>query len=144
MTWNEFWILNNGPPPVDHKLYLANVKDVVERLRIHPCVAHYCATNECERFIPGTEELIMEIDGTRTYQPQSECCGRSLIGVLENVGIIINITTAIDIVRAIFIGIITVQIRKLLGACGVGILFPRLRCTLLWTLTNPYTHNMIF
>lgn len=46
----------------------------VKRIRNHPSLAYYVASNESSE-VTGTPELIEALDGTRGYQMQSECDG---------------------------------------------------------------------
>ncbi|MDR3625205.1 MAG: hypothetical protein P4L45_00125, partial [Ignavibacteriaceae bacterium] len=74
LVWAEFWITGDTDFPVDTALYLQNLESTVKRIRNHPSLAYYVASNESDE-IPGTRELLNKIDGTRGYQPQSECDG---------------------------------------------------------------------
>lgn len=74
MVWQEFWLSGNTYFPSDVSLYLSNVESTVKRLRNHPSLSYYVSSNESTE-MPGTEDLIMKIDGTRSYQMESECCG---------------------------------------------------------------------
>jgi hypothetical protein len=48
MVWQDFWLANpwDGPDPKDDDLFLRNVRDLVLRIRNHPCLALYCGRNE--------------------------------------------------------------------------------------------------
>jgi Exo-beta-D-glucosaminidase Ig-fold domain/Glycosyl hydrolases family 2/F5/8 type C domain/Glycosyl hydrolases family 2, sugar binding domain/TAT (twin-arginine translocation) pathway signal sequence len=48
VVWQDFWLANpwDGPEPDDNALFLSNVKDLVLRIRNHPCVGLYCGRNE--------------------------------------------------------------------------------------------------
>jgi Glycosyl hydrolase 2 galactose-binding domain-like/Exo-beta-D-glucosaminidase Ig-fold domain/Glycosyl hydrolases family 2/NedA-like, galactose-binding domain len=48
MVWQDFWLANpwDGPEPNDDALFMTNVKDVVLRIRNHPCMGLYCGRNE--------------------------------------------------------------------------------------------------
>ena len=46
----------------------------MKRIRNHPSLAYYVASNESSE-VTGTPELLMKLDGTRGYQMQSECAG---------------------------------------------------------------------
>ena len=48
VVWQDFWLANpwDGPEPDNNELFLANVKDVVLRIRNHPSVGLYCGRNE--------------------------------------------------------------------------------------------------
>ena len=74
LVWLEFFMTGDTKHPQDKGLYLNNVESVVKRLRNHPSLAYYVSSNESTE-MPGTEELVNRIDGTRGYQMQSECCG---------------------------------------------------------------------
>ena len=74
MVWTEFWMTGDTKHPVDRGLYLQNVESTVKRIRNHPSLAYYVCSNESTE-MPGIRDLIMELDGTRGYQMQSECAG---------------------------------------------------------------------
>ena len=80
VVWQEFWLTadtngKDGQPQVtDTDLYLQNVAATVKRLRGHASVGYWVAANEGTD-IPGTRELINQLDGTRGYQRQSESDG---------------------------------------------------------------------
>ena len=74
LVWQEFWMTGDTRHPVDEPLYLSNVEATVKRLRNHPSIAFYVASNESTE-VSGTRELLEAIDGTRPYQMQSECDG---------------------------------------------------------------------
>jgi len=74
MVWQEFWMTGDTKHPHDGNLYMSNVESTVKRIRNHPSLAYYVSSNESTE-MPGTEELIRRLDGTRGYQMQSECCG---------------------------------------------------------------------
>ncbi|MBQ0114873.1 MAG: discoidin domain-containing protein [Bacteroidales bacterium] len=48
MVWQDFWLANpcDGPDPDDEAMFEANAKDMVKRIRQHPCLALYCGRNE--------------------------------------------------------------------------------------------------
>jgi beta-galactosidase/beta-glucuronidase len=48
VVWHDFWLANpwDGPEPDDNAMFLANVKDIVLRVRNHPSVGLYCGRNE--------------------------------------------------------------------------------------------------
>ena len=74
LVWQEFWMTGDTKHPQDKGSYLANVTSTVKRIRNHPSLAYYVASNESSE-VTGTPELLMELDGTRGYQMQSECAG---------------------------------------------------------------------
>ena len=74
LVWQEFWMTGDTRHPDDQHLYLANLSDQVKRIRMHPCLCHYVASNESSE-TAGTRELIERLDGTRSYMMQSECDG---------------------------------------------------------------------
>lgn len=74
LVWQEFWMTGDTKHPHDKNLYLSNVESTVKRIRNHPSLAYYVSSNESTE-MPGTEELINRLDGTRGYQMESECCG---------------------------------------------------------------------
>ncbi|MBO7653623.1 MAG: glycoside hydrolase family 2 [Kiritimatiellae bacterium] len=74
LVWQEFWMTGDTRHPDDAGLYLQNVADSVKRIRMHPSLCHYVASNESTE-TAGTRELLMALDGTRSYQMQSECDG---------------------------------------------------------------------
>jgi len=74
MIWQEFWMTGDTKHPYDLPLYHANVTSTVKRIRNHPSLVLYVSSNESTE-MPGTEELIKDLDETRDYQMQSECDG---------------------------------------------------------------------
>jgi hypothetical protein len=74
LVWTEFWITGDTRFPTDTSLYLQNVASTVKRLRNHASSAYYVSSNESTE-IPGARKLIQQLDPTRGYQMQSECCG---------------------------------------------------------------------
>ena len=60
--------------PRDKAVYFGNMASTVKRIRNHPCIAYYVASNESSE-VTGTRELLTALDGTRGYQMQSECEG---------------------------------------------------------------------
>lgn len=74
MVWTEFWMTGDTKHPSDEGIYYSNVASTVKRIRNHPSLVYYVSSNESTE-MPGTEKLIRELDGTRGYQMQSECCG---------------------------------------------------------------------
>lgn len=74
LVWQEFWMTGDTAHPDDQQLYLANLADQLKRIRMHPSVCQYVASNESTE-TSGTRELIGHLDGTRSYMMQSECDG---------------------------------------------------------------------
>lgn len=74
LVWEEFWLTGDTKHPADRDLYFANLKSTVKRIRNHPCLAIYVASNESTE-VSGTKELLEQLDGTRPYQMQSETDG---------------------------------------------------------------------
>lgn len=74
MVWTEFWMTGDTKHPSDKNIYYSNVTSTVKRIRNHPSLAYYVSSNESTE-MAETEELIRQLDGTRGYQMQSECCG---------------------------------------------------------------------
>ncbi len=48
MVWQDFWLANpaDGPDPDDEAMFADNARDLVLKIRRHPCVAIYCGRNE--------------------------------------------------------------------------------------------------
>lgn len=74
LVWQEFWMTGDTKHPQDKSVYLANVASTVKRIRNHPSLAYYVASNESTE-VSGTDKLLNALDGTRGYQMQSECAG---------------------------------------------------------------------
>lgn len=74
LVWEEFFMTGDTRHPHDRATYFANVESSVKRVRNHPCVAFYVASNESTE-VSGTRELIEQLDGTRPWQQESECDG---------------------------------------------------------------------
>ena len=74
LVWEEFFMTGDTRHPQDKASYFANVESSVKRIRNHPSVAFYVASNESTE-VSGTRELIERLDGTRPWQQQSECDG---------------------------------------------------------------------
>ena len=74
LVWQEFWMTGDTRHPHDKGNYLDNVASTVKRIRNHPSLAYYVASNESTE-VTGTPELLNRLDGTRGYQMQSECAG---------------------------------------------------------------------
>ena len=73
-VWQEFWMTGDTRHPHDKGLYMSNVESTVKRIRNHPSLAYYVASNESTE-VTGTPELLNKLDGTRGFQMQSECEG---------------------------------------------------------------------
>lgn len=74
LVWQEFWMTGDTKHPQDKSVYMSNVASTVKRIRNHPSLAYYVASNESTE-VTGTYELLKTLDGTRGYQMQSECAG---------------------------------------------------------------------
>lgn len=74
LVWQEFWLTGDTKHPQDKNLYFNNLKSAVKRIRNHPSIAFYVASNESTE-VSGTKELLNQLDGTRPYQMQSETDG---------------------------------------------------------------------
>ena len=74
LVWQEFWMTGDTKHPQDKGVYMSNVASTVKRIRNHPSLAYYVASNESTE-VTGTYELLKVLDGTRGYQMQSECAG---------------------------------------------------------------------
>jgi hypothetical protein len=74
LVWAEFWMTGDTKYPVDTLLYFKNVENTVKRIRNHPSLAYYVSSNESTE-MPGAPEIFHQLDSTRGYQMQSECCG---------------------------------------------------------------------
>ena len=74
LVWQEFWMTGDTRHPHDRSVYFNNVTSTVKRLRNHPCLAYYVASNESSE-MTGMKETLDKLDGTRGYQMQSECAG---------------------------------------------------------------------
>lgn len=74
LVWQEFWMTGDTRHPQDQDLYLSNMEATVKRIRNHAALAYYVSSNESTE-MPGARDLIMQLDGTRGYQMQSECMG---------------------------------------------------------------------
>jgi hypothetical protein len=74
LVWQEFWMTGDTNHPTDAGVYFANVASTVKRIRNHPSLAYYVASNESTE-MSGTQQLLDALDGTRGYQMESECGG---------------------------------------------------------------------
>jgi len=76
LVWNDFWMSTEGynVEPLDKRLFLENVKDVIKQYRNHPSIALWCPRNEGYAPVSMEEDIakiIAEEDCTRYYQPNS-------------------------------------------------------------------------
>ena len=48
MVWQDFWLANpaDGPDPDDEAMFMDNARDMVLKIRNHPCIGIYCGRNE--------------------------------------------------------------------------------------------------
>jgi len=74
MVWGEFFMTGDTRHPQDKAVYFANVASSLKRIRNHPSIVFWVASNESTE-VSGTRELVNHLDGTRPYQQQSECDG---------------------------------------------------------------------
>ncbi len=74
LVWHEFWMTGDTKAPTDTALYYQNVRSTIERIRNHPSLAYYVSSNEQDNIL-DIKPILTQLDGTRGYQPQSECCG---------------------------------------------------------------------
>jgi mannosylglycoprotein endo-beta-mannosidase len=74
LVWNEFWMTGDTEYPADTLLYFKNVEGTVKRIRNHPSLAYYVSSNESTE-MPGASAKFHQLDSTRGYQMESECCG---------------------------------------------------------------------
>ena len=74
MVWQEFWMTGDTRHPHDKSIYFNNIASTVKRIRNHPSIVFYVASNESTE-VSGTPDLLESLDGTRPYQMQSECDG---------------------------------------------------------------------
>lgn len=74
LVWQEFWLTGDTRHPQDKAVYFGNLTSTVKRIRNHPSLAYYVASNESSE-VSGTPEILKYLDGTRGYQMQSECDG---------------------------------------------------------------------
>ncbi len=76
LIWDDFWLANplDGPDPVDHVMFMANVRDKILCVRSHPSEALYCGRNEGNPpadLDTGMRAAVDSLDGTRHYIPDS-------------------------------------------------------------------------
>jgi hypothetical protein len=74
LIWQEFWLTGDTKHPQNKDLYFNNLTSTIKRIRNHPSLAFYVASNESTE-VSGTKELLTKLDGTRPYQMQSETDG---------------------------------------------------------------------
>ncbi len=74
LVWEEFWLTGDTKHPQDKDLYFNNLTSTIKRIRNHPSLAFYVASNESTE-VSGTKELLTKLDGTKPYQMQSETDG---------------------------------------------------------------------
>ena len=74
LIWQECWLTGDTKHPQDKGLYFNNLTSTIKRIRNHPSLAFYVASNESTE-VSGTKELLSGLDGTRPYQMQSETDG---------------------------------------------------------------------
>ena len=74
LVWTEFWITGDCYMPSDSALYFTNLTNTVKRIRNHPSLAYYVSSNESTE-MKGAPAVFNQLDPTRGYQMQSECCG---------------------------------------------------------------------
>lgn len=72
LVFNDFWMSTEGYnlAPLDNKLFLENVREVIIRYRNHPSIAVWCPRNE--GFAPlelekEITDMLVKYDGTRYY-----------------------------------------------------------------------------
>jgi len=84
LVWHDFWITGDCQGtwgkgsrdyPYEHDVFLKNARDVVLKLRNHPCIAVWTAGNEGyprrEIYVPLRNDILAELDGTRPFLPSS-------------------------------------------------------------------------
>ena len=74
VVWQEFWMTGDTRHPDDQGLYLDCVRQQVKRIRSHPSVCHWTASNE-STIVDGTEEVVRALTGTESWMQNSECDG---------------------------------------------------------------------
>ena len=69
MVWQDFWLANpgDGPNPDNEDMFLANAKDLVQRIRRHPSLALYCGRNE--GYPPETLDKALRSDVVAALHP---------------------------------------------------------------------------
>ena len=81
MVWETFFQCYRSYPgtadannPLDHKLALKEVGDILRRYRNHPSLVVWCVANEntvCEELYVPVKKLVRELDDTRPFLPCS-------------------------------------------------------------------------
>lgn len=74
LVWTEYWMTGDTHLPLDTSLYFLNLRNTLKRIRNHPSLAYYVSSNESKE-MPGAPLVFHDLDSTRGYQMQSECCG---------------------------------------------------------------------
>ena len=74
LVWQEFFLSGDALHPNDSAMYLGNVSDTLMRIRHHPSIVHYVASNESTE-VKGVEELVKSMTGTKSWMMTSECDG---------------------------------------------------------------------
>lgn len=76
IVWQDFWLANpaDGPDPDDDGMFLANARNMVERIRRHPSIGLYCGRNE--GYPPaalnrGLAQLVSDLHPGIVYIPSS-------------------------------------------------------------------------
>jgi hypothetical protein len=77
LIWDDFWMAHDtdGPDPADQKMFMANARDKIRRVRSHPSLALYCGRNESlppKELDAAMAAAVDELDGTRHYIPRSD------------------------------------------------------------------------
>ncbi|WEK38311.1 MAG: glycoside hydrolase family 2 [Candidatus Pseudobacter hemicellulosilyticus] len=74
LVWSEYWLTGDTRFPSDIPLYLENISSTIKRIRNHASLAYHVSSNESTE-VPEAAKLIRQLDPSRGYQMQSECCG---------------------------------------------------------------------
>jgi hypothetical protein len=77
LIWDDFWMAHDtdGPDPADQKMFMANARDKIRRVRSHPSLALYCGRNESpppKGLDTALPAAVNELDDTRYYIPRSD------------------------------------------------------------------------
>ena len=72
LVFNDFWMSTEGYnlAPIDNKLFLENIKEVIFRYRNHPSIVVWCPRNEGFALVELEKEItdmLVKYDGTRYY-----------------------------------------------------------------------------